>query len=582
MEQTNNHSAASPLRIYIIIIVAGMVMTFTVIFSFVTGNRMSSKYAGLIDAAMEIKYEITTFHLWLEEAITGGRSSDFESAIYHLEEAEWYVNSMIEGGENEEGTFYKLEDPVLIHALEDIKKELTVFRNVSSERIASLDISGVDSEIDQRFDKIYDELIAMTDDIETLLQSKLWQDLVYFNYVQIFLIILCISLTLIIGVVFYRFDTRRKMYVIKLIESSRQTELEAIAREKMTVELQESEKKFRHLFDNMSSGFALHEIITDDSGAPIDYRFLDINRSFEKLTGLKKEELVGKTVLEALPGTEMEFIEKYGDVALTGEPIEFEQNATESNKYYHINAYCPDKGKFAVIFSDVSDKKIADQELKDFVYTVSHDLKAPLRKLDGFAKLLETEYKDNLDDEAFHYIDRIMGNTQQMKLLIDDLLELSRIGKTDLDVRNLSVESVIDDVLGDLKDAIFEKKAVIHIAENMPSVRMNKTRLSQIFRNLIGNSMKFSREGVPTEIEIGYTINPRNICMFVKDNGIGIEQEYYTKIFSIFQRLHKKEDFEGTGIGLTIIKRIVANMGGNVWVESEFGKGSTFYFTLPK
>ena len=570
------------MSIYLVILFAGAIMTLTILFSFVSGSRMSSQYTSWIDAVMEVKYEVTSSHLWLEEVLAGDRDLAIDAAMDHMNEADWFVHLLLKGEDSEDGTFDKLEDPVLIHAAEDMKETLLVFRSIFSERVASLESSGIGSDIDQHFDRIFGELIEKVEDIEDMLQNNLRLDLQHFKFAQIFLTIICVSLIVFVGVVFYRFDTQRKIDVKILLEAKIQSDQETFAREKMTVELQKSEMKFRHLFDNMTSGFALHEIITDDNGKPIDYRFLDINRSFEKLTGLSKGDLIGKTVHEALPGAEKDLIEKFGEVALTGKPIEFEQSTAELNKYYHINAYCPDKGKFAVIFSDISDKKIADQELKDFVYTVSHDLKAPLRKLDGFAKLLETEYGDKLNDEAFHYLDRITGNTQQMKLLIDDLLELSRIGKTDLETSDLSINTVLERVLDDLKDTIADKNAVIHIAENMPSVKINKTRLSQIFSNLIGNAMKFSREGVPPEIEIGYTLNPRNICLFVKDNGIGIEEQYYTKIFSIFQRLHKKEDYEGTGIGLTIIKRIVANMGGSVWVESEFGKGSTFYFKVPK
>jgi len=345
--------------------------------------------------------------------------------------------------------------------------------------------------------------------------------------------------------------------------------------------IRESEHKYRQLFENMSSGFALHEIVTDTEGEPIDYIFLDANNAFEKLTGLKKKNIIDQKGRDVFSEMEPEVIEKYGKVALKGIPVQFERYASELNKYFQNTAYSPEKGKFAVIFDEITERKLAENELRDFVYTVSHDLKAPLRKLDGFARLLESEYRGKLDDEALHYLDRIMNNTGQMKHLIEDLLELSRIGRMDTEFQNIDLHKVAEKVIEEMQELIDKKNAVVKLSGKLPQVNFNRTRAHQIFSNLISNALKFSKEETPPSIKIGYKRKQRKNCIFVEDNGIGIEPEYHDKIFGIFQRLHKKEDFEGTGIGLTIVKRIMDNTGGKIWVESKPGRGSTFYFTIP-
>lgn len=226
----------------------------------------------------------------------------------------------------------------------------------------------------------------------------------------------------------------------------------------------------------------------------------------------------------------------------------------------------------------------ANQELDSFVYTASHDLRAPLRGIASFASFLEEDYKDKLDEEGRGYLKEIIDGTNRMNQLIEDLLTLSRISRIknpyeDVDMNNL-VESVIKRIEFDIK----EKKVAMRIQKDMPVVRCDRIKMNEVFLNLINNAIKFSSKNNPENprVEVGYIDDGDFHKFFIKDNGIGIDPKFHTQIFGIFKRLHTSDEYEGTGAGLSIVKRIIEDHGGKIWVESELGKGATFYFTIPK
>jgi len=224
----------------------------------------------------------------------------------------------------------------------------------------------------------------------------------------------------------------------------------------------------------------------------------------------------------------------------------------------------------------------SNEELNSFAYTVSHDLKAPVVSLQGFSSLLLEGYKDSFDDTGRLYVERIMKNSERMGTLIDDLLELSRIGRIKGQEQLVDISELVSDIASDFSPQLDSKGAKLTITGEMPKVRCDRTRISQVFANLIGNANKFMGDDNdnPT-IEVGYESQNGNHLFFVKDNGIGIDKEHHAKIFQIFQRLNDVE-VEGTGVGLAIVKKIVENFGGKIWVDSEKGKGTTMYFTVPK
>ncbi|MEZ4884334.1 MAG: tetratricopeptide repeat protein [Chitinophagales bacterium] len=223
----------------------------------------------------------------------------------------------------------------------------------------------------------------------------------------------------------------------------------------------------------------------------------------------------------------------------------------------------------------------SNRELEQFAYIASHDLKEPLRNIGGFTTLLERRYLIEGDEDAKDFMHFISSSVTHMHKLLTDLLAYSRIGmQEDNHAEHLSLNDIVNQVSGNYQTAIKQNEVRI-IAEHLPTIYANRIQMIQLFQNLIGNAIKFRSEKNP-EIHIHCADNSKEFIISVKDNGIGMEQEYTDKIFVIFQRLHNRTKYEGTGIGLAICKKIVEQHHGKIWVESQSGEGSTFYFSLPK
>jgi PAS domain S-box-containing protein len=222
-----------------------------------------------------------------------------------------------------------------------------------------------------------------------------------------------------------------------------------------------------------------------------------------------------------------------------------------------------------------------NKELDDFTYVVSHDLKEPLISVEGFSRILQSDYGNVIQTEGREYLDSIVSASTRMKGLIDDLLMLSRMSRPMEAFKMVPVKALISEIVTDMEFTIRQKKVRMVVPEDLPSVYGNETQLKVLFRNLIGNAVKFNNKPDPV-VEIGFHNAENNSYLFsVRDNGIGIEPEFFEKIFVIFQRLHPRELYEGSGAGLAIVKKIMERHGGRVWVESEFGNGSTFYLLFP-
>jgi PAS domain S-box-containing protein len=222
----------------------------------------------------------------------------------------------------------------------------------------------------------------------------------------------------------------------------------------------------------------------------------------------------------------------------------------------------------------------SNAELEQFAYVASHDLQEPLRMITSFLQLLDKKYENGLDETARQYIQFSVEGTERMKRLILDLLEYSRVNTAKEQRKAAGIGEIINQVLETYARNIQESKAIVKVSL-MPVARVNNMQMTQLFQNLIGNALKYNRSEQP-EIEIGYEEKCNSWQFFVRDNGIGIDPKFYERIFIIFQRLHTKNQFSGTGIGLAICRKIVEKHEGRIWVESVPGKGSTFYFTIKK
>ncbi|WP_020533329.1 sensor histidine kinase [Flexithrix dorotheae] len=224
--------------------------------------------------------------------------------------------------------------------------------------------------------------------------------------------------------------------------------------------------------------------------------------------------------------------------------------------------------------------EVKNKELEQFAYVASHDLQEPLRTILSFSELLEKKYKNNLDDEADLYLKFIKESTLRMKSLVKALLDYSRLG-TNLKLTQVNCNDIIADIQKDLKTRIQETDTILKV-DALPTLNAYQTELRLLFQNLITNAIKFSKKEVQPIIQISAQEEKEYWKIFIQDNGIGIEDKFKERIFIIFQRLHSKKEYEGTGIGLSQCSKIVDLHGGQIGVESKLNEGSTFYFTIPK
>lgn len=223
----------------------------------------------------------------------------------------------------------------------------------------------------------------------------------------------------------------------------------------------------------------------------------------------------------------------------------------------------------------------SNAELERFAYVASHDLQEPLRMVSGFMELLEKKYKHQLDEKASQYIQFAVDGATRMRRIILDLLEYSRIGKSNIKVEKVDLNKLLSDVLQQYQSIIDEAGAQL-IIPDLPVIRATNSSMGQIFQNLISNTLKYRHSERKPVIRIDCKELPTHWQFSVSDNGIGIETRYYDKVFDVFQRLHNKDEYSGTGIGLAICKKIVEKFDGEIWVDSDFPEGSTFYFTVRK
>ncbi len=492
-----------------------------------------------------------------------------------------------------------------------------------------------------------------------------------------------------------------------------------------------AEERYGSLFREMLNGFALHEIVCDQSGKPVDYRFLAVNPAFERMTGLEAGHIVGRTVLELMPGTEASWIERYGKVAITGEPVHFESYAAELGKRFEVTAYQPAPRQFACVFADVTERRQSEEalrqseeryrrivekthdgiwmidaesrtrfvnrrmaemlgytvdemrgrpvfdflseevglvaarnvkrrkagiaeehdlcfqrkdgsvlwtvmatvpliaedgtyegafatitditdrkrteeevrrlntelegrveqrtaqleasnkELADFSYSVSHDLRAPLRAIEGFSALVVHDAGLGLGAENERRLEVVRKNARKMSALIDALLTFTRTGRHGFRYRSLSMTPLVGSVFEEVAGGPEAMARIDFRLGELPDAEGDGGLIRQVWVNLLSNALKFSARQERPVIEVTGSMEGRFSFYRVRDNGVGFDDRHGGQLFGVFQRLHGEREFPGTGIGLALVKRIVERHGGRVWAEGEPGNGATFSFSLP-
>jgi two-component system, chemotaxis family, sensor kinase Cph1 len=345
-----------------------------------------------------------------------------------------------------------------------------------------------------------------------------------------------------------------------------------------------------------------------------DGMITDLNKCTEKITGYSRDELIGTNFLDYI--TEPEKVqEEYPRLFDVGSVKDYPLEIKNKNKngnltpvLYNASVYKDEKGNVIGVFAAARDitqikntqqklqeyqDKLEDKvekrtkelarsnaELEHFAYVASHDLREPLRMITSFLQLLEWRYGDQLDSDANEFIQYAVEGAKNLNDMINDLLEYSKVSSKEPVLIPVSLENVLENALINLVIHIKEKNAVVD-HDPLPNVNGDDKLLTILLQNLIGNAIKYN-DKKPPKIHISSKTEANNYVISVEDNGIGIKPEYLERIFTIFQRLHSKEEYEGTGIGLTIAQKIVHQHHGEIWVESIYGKGTTFYFTIPR
>ncbi|KAF5089180.1 Adaptive-response sensory-kinase SasA [anaerobic digester metagenome] len=368
-----------------------------------------------------------------------------------------------------------------------------------------------------------------------------------------------------------------------------------------------SEEKYRTLYTSMNEGMAVHRVLYNEEGKAEDYVVLDVNPAYERILNICGGDIIGKKATEIYGTQEPPYIETYAVVADSGEPRYFETYFEPMNKYFRISVFSPKKGEFATVFEDITLSKRAEEKIKklneelefrvrkrtaelesankdmeSFSYSVSHDLRAPLRVIRSFSRIISRRYVNDLDKEGIHYLNNIVDATQRMGSLIDNILLYSRTGRKSVQRKPNSLKNVLKEVLEDWDGNIKEKDAIITFPDDLPTINSDRTLLNQIFTNIIENALIYQETDKKPEINVSWQKMEENIRLYIKDNGIGIPEKYYDEVFKIFQRLHSEDKYSGTGIGLAIARRAAELMEGNLWIDSSReGEGTTFCLELP-
>jgi len=370
--------------------------------------------------------------------------------------------------------------------------------------------------------------------------------------------------------------------------------------------LQESEERFRFAFHTSPDSININMLADGD--------YIEINEGFTRILGYTRDDVIGKSSLALniwkntddrkrlvkgltqkgyVENLEAEFVGKDGRVIVglmsanimqvNGENalLSVTRDITERKRIENeLNEYRAHLEDMVRTRTEALEAK--NKELETFTYSVSHDLKAPLRGIDGYSRLLEEEYAERLDEEGLLFLKNVRQSTSQMNQLIEDLLAYSRMERRDIQPVSIDLRAMLDTLVSHRAHDI--TAGHINISVNLPFQNVNSDieTLRQVLGNYLDNAVKFARRDVSATIELGGKENVDSWTLWVKDNGIGFDPQYVDRIFEIFQRLHRAEDFPGTGIGLAIARKAIQRIGGRAWAESSLGKGATFFIYIPK
>jgi PAS domain S-box-containing protein len=408
-----------------------------------------------------------------------------------------------------------------------------------------------------------------------------------------------ISLTLILGLILVMFARRQLLKVSHTYERSlRQARSQASA-------LKSSEERYRLLFESNPQPTWLYDLET--------LSFVAVNDAAIHHYGYSHDEFLSMTIKDIRPPSDIpalldnvaqvtDALEDAGvwkhrtkdgrliDVKITSHSFTLDGRQVEMVLANDVTAKLLAEHQLRELNEQLEQKvsertkqlEVANQGLESFSYSVSHDLRAPLRSINGFSRILLEDFASSLPAEATKYLELVRASAKEMGELIDQLLTFSRIGRQALRKQQVETKNIVERVLEDLRSEQQGRKIRI-VMKDLPAAQADPSLLKQVFVNLLSNALKYTRGRSETEIEIGATVSagpPAETVYFVRDNGAGFDMRYAHRLFGVFQRLHRADEFEGTGVGLATTHRIITLHGGKIWAEAEVNRGATFFFTL--
>lgn len=369
--------------------------------------------------------------------------------------------------------------------------------------------------------------------------------------------------------------------------------------------LSSSEYKYELLFDKMINGFFIFEPVYNERGRMTDIRFLIVNPGFFNQKDLPQSDISGKTWSEVFgyPNQELSIFQ---NLLETGKTEPFEVYSSQSGTYNLVDAFLISDKQIGVVFENITGYKkaikqvktlnaelekrvaartaeleVAVRELESFSFTVSHDLKSPMRAVDGYTRILIEDLGERLDEDSLQILRNISRISKESIDMINKMLQYSRTARAELSKEEVNMEKIVYDVYNELRLACPERDVSLVLDSGLPSVSGDGVMLKLLLQNVLSNAFKFTRDVAKAVITVGCTLTDEEYVFYIRDNGIGFDMKYSGKLFSVFQRLHTAEEFEGSGIGLVTVKKIIEKHGGRVWIDSRENYGTTVYFTFP-
>ena len=459
--------AAPPARIYLSVGGIGLLILALVSYGFYIGERMTSLDAPMMNAVSKIKLEAAITGLMIEEILANGIVGGLEENWEPLVMAVSTLRRLTEAQADWKTALLPFLSAGLQNDIDELEIKRAEWEAGANRRVREEAHDFIQDDAELHYQAVFFEFMEVVSRLENRVQEILAENLRRFRYAQGVLILSCLGLTLLAGMVLFRFERQRTRHLKELL----------LAGERLTIEVEDRKRTARVLSEQTE----------------------ELERS--------------------------------------------------------------------------------NRDLQQFAYVASHDLQEPLRMVSSYVKLLERRYKGRLDADADDFIGFVVDGAARMQRMIRDLLSYSRVGTCGNPTSLTDTLEIFRQVVANLRVAIEESGARI-THDPLPVVKADPTQLSQLFQNLIANAIKFRRE-IPPEIHVSADRNNRFWAFSIRDNGIGLDPEFADRIFTIFQRLHTREDYPGTGMGLAICKRIVERHRGIIRVESVPGIGSTFHFTLP-